>query len=352
MPRRSHKPDPRSALGHGRRRRAARASDGRASLIERFEQALSVRAPLLASPLSNTCRVLNGAADGIDGLVIEKLGDVLIVQLHEGRLQLPEREVRDLCAHAQLRLGARAVYRKFFARDRSAALPTASGLHADPKPWLGEAVEAEFPVLENGIRFLIRPYEGYSVGLFLEHRDSRQRVRSLAEGRTVLNGFAYTCAFSVAAALGGATETVSVDISKKSLEWGKRNFATNRLDLGRQRFICSDIFGYYRRARRQQRSFDLVILDPPTFARSKRSKRVFALPGDLERLVTGAVGLLNPGGYLLLATNHRRTTRRELERVIVVAAGTRPVAIVARPRLPLDFSGDQGYARSVLARLD
>jgi len=333
----------------GRRRNAA-ADDSRAT--DCFERALAARAALLADPHSNVCRVFNGAADGIDGLVVEKLGDVLIAQLHEGRLPLAESEVRSLCAYAQRRLSARAVYRKIFVRDRSAAEGAVAKLHSDATPWLGEAAEAEFPVLENGMTFLVHPYDGYSVGLFLEHRENRERVRALAAGRTVLNAFAYTCAFSVAAALGGAAATVSVDVSKRNLEWGKRNFAANGLELGSHLFICSDIFDYYRRAKRQGRAFDLIILDPPTFARTKRPKRVFILADDLQRLVAGAVELLSPGGYLLLATNHRGTSQRRLQSAVAVAAGARPFKIIERPRLPLDFLRAPGYAKSILARLD
>lgn len=320
--------------------------------MDRLERALAARGVLLADPDSNVCRVFNGAADGIGGLVIEKLGDVLVVQLHEGRLRLAESCVRELCVHARWRLGARAVYRKSFARDRSTALGALDEPHTDPTPWLGEAVAEEFPVLESGIRFLVRPYGGYSVGLFLEHRENRGRVRRLAAGRIVLNAFAYTCGFSVAAALGGAVGTVSVDVSRKHLEWGKRNFAVNGIDLSPHRFICSDIFDYYRRARRQQQRFDLIILDPPTFARAKRPKQVFVQAEDLDRLVAGDVERLNPGGYLLLTTNHRGTSRERLEGAVKLAAGTRPCQVVERPRLPLDFAGDKGYAKSILARVD
>ncbi|MBU1247574.1 MAG: class I SAM-dependent methyltransferase, partial [Proteobacteria bacterium] len=225
------------------------------------------RRTLLADPDTNTCRIFNAAADGIPGLVIERFGDVLVAQLHEGRLRLSESETRNLCAHAQKRLGARAVYRKVFSQERSKAHPTLNKLHSDPRPWVGEPVEAETPVLESGVRYLIRPYDGHSVGLFLEHRDNRRRLHDLAAGFAVLNAFAYTCAFSVATALGRAAATISVDVSKKCLEWGKRNFAANGLDLTAHKFICSDIFDYYRRAGRQGRRFDLIILDPPTFGR-------------------------------------------------------------------------------------
>jgi 23S rRNA (cytosine1962-C5)-methyltransferase len=323
----------------------------RGDATECFERALAARQTLLTDPHSNVCRILNGAADGIPGLVIEKLGDVLIAQLHDGRLRLSESETRNLCAHARRRLGARAVYRKDFARDRSAAHRSLSQQHSDATPWVGEPVEAELPVLENGIRFLIRPYDGYSVGLFLEHRDNRRRLRELAAGLSVLNAFAYTCAFSVATALGGAAATTSVDVSRKYLEWGQRNFAANGLDLGSHRFICSDIYNYYRRARRQGRRFDLIILDPPSFGRARRPRRTFVLAEDLEKLVAGAVELLNSAGYLLLATNHRGISCRRLEATVTSAPGSRPVELVDRLRLPLDFAGDQGYAKGLLARL-
>lgn len=320
--------------------------------LECFERALRARERLLADPHSNVCRLFNAAADGIDGLVIEKLGDVLVAQLHQGRLQLRESAVRELCTHARRRLGARAVYRKTFARDRSAERTELDPSHCDPSPWIGDPVEPEFPVLENGVRLLIRPYDGYSVGLFLEHRENRRRVRALAAGRRVLNTFAYTCGFSVAAALGAAQETVSVDVSRKYLEWGKRNFDANQLDPGPHAFICSDVFDYYRRAARQRLRFDLVVLDPPTFARTRRPRRVFTLADDLDRLVAGAVDLLDPGGCLLLATNHRATSRRRLEHALQLAARGRSARIIARPPLPIDFRGDRAYAKSLVARVD
>jgi 23S rRNA (cytosine1962-C5)-methyltransferase len=318
---------------------------------ECLDQALADRRSLLADPSTDTCRIFNAAADGIPGLVIEKFGEVLVAQLHEGRLSLSEAQTRNLCAGVQQVLGARAVYRKIFAQERSRALPALDKLHRDPTPWLGDAVEDEIPVLENCVRYLFRPYDGYSVGLFLEHRDNRRRLRELAAGRTVLNAFAYTCSFSVATALGHAAATTSVDVSKRYLEWGKRNFAANGLDLAAHKFICSDIFDYYRRAERQRHRFDLVILDPPTFGRARRPKRTFVLTEDLDALIAGAVKLLNPGGYLLLATNHRGTSRKRLETAVVSATGGHAVQSIERLRLPLDFAGDRGYAKALLVRL-
>ena len=275
---------------------------------------------------------------------------MLIAQLHERRLTLDEHTARELCSQAAERLGASAVYRKVFPKDRSTAPAELERLHTEPTPWIGTASEAEFAVLEDGLRFFVRPYDGYSTGLFLEHRANRQRLRDLAAGRRVLNAFAHTCGFTVAAGVGGATMTVSVDVSRKTLEWGKRNLTANGLPLDDHKFICSDIFDYYRRARRQGLRFDLIVLDPPTFSRAKKPRRVFSLPEDLDRLLEGAVELLDPGGYLLLCTNHRATSVKRLEQGVRAAAGGKRCEVIARPKLPDGFHGDPSYAKSILVR--
>lgn len=315
--------------------------------------ALVRRAAILAEPQTNTCRLFHGTAEGVDGLVIERLGAVLIAQLHAGRLAVDAEQARDLCALAAERVGATAVYRKVYPRDRSAPRAALDQQHRDATPWWGQPASPEFAVYEAGLQFLVRPYDGYATGLFLDHRHARQRVRELAAGRRVLNVFAYTCGFTVAAALGGAPATVSVDISKKSLEWGQRNLAANGVALDTHRFICDDAFAYYRRATRQGQRFDFIILDPPTFARQRTARGVFSLTDDLARLVAGALTLLDPDGLLHLSVNHRGTSLERLERVVAEAACSvgRTCAVAARPALPDDFCGDPDYAKSVLFRI-
>jgi 23S rRNA (cytosine1962-C5)-methyltransferase len=322
------------------------------SLQRKIGLALDLRAPLLADPDTDAARVFNSAGDGIPGLVIEKLGHVLIAQLHEQLLRLESDVARGLCMLAAERLGATAVYRKVYPRDRTSRAAE-SPLHRDPQPWIGTPAEAEFVVREAGLRFLVRPYDGYSAGLFLDHRDNRDRVRARAADRHVLNAFAYTCAYSVAAGVGAAAGTVNVDVSRRFLKWGRRNLELNGQDLSRHLFICSDVLDYYRRARRQGRSFDLIILDPPTFARLEKPRRVFAVTGDLDRLVAGAVELLVPGGELLLSVNHRGTSLGRLRDAIGRAADEqrRHCEGWEFPPLPLDFRSDPNYAKSVLVRL-
>lgn len=357
------------------------------SLAALLETAIARRAALLNDPATNCCRLFNSGADGRDGLVIEQFGDVLIVQLLEGRLDADEAELERGLEDLRRRLKARAVYKKVFPKDRSAARARLDALHLDPTPWLGEAVEPEISVIEGGLRFLVRPYDGYSTGLFLEHRENRRRVRELASawpGRSsggapprVLNLFAYTCGFSVAAAAGNAdpsharpqvvgegdanattsqpvfAATTSVDVAVKSLEWGKRNFAANGLALEGQMFICSDVFEYFRRAQRQQRRFDVILLDPPTFSRTKKPPTVFSLEDDLDRLLAGALTLLDPGGRVLFSTNHRKLSLRVLDNALrntARAAGRRVVALDALP-LPVDFAGDPDFSKTVLATI-
>lgn len=351
-----HRPGPRRPppAPAARRERSEQGPPPRlpvAIALQRLDAALAARRALLDDVHRTALRLLNDEADGIPGLVIERLADVLVAQCHEGRLALDLDDARAVCERAMNAIGAMAVYRKTFARDRSAALPSLEALHRDPTPWIGSPAAPELVVEEHGMRFLVRPYDGYAFGLFLDQRDNRARARALSAGRRVLNLFAYTCGFSVAAALGGAEQVVSVDVSKRSLEWGKRNFTANGLDLGRALFICSDALDYFVRARRQGRLFDLVIVDPPTFARIKGTRRVFSIERDLDALLAAALERLTPGGQILLSTNHRGTSAARLEAALHAAAAPRRLTIEDRPRLPADFAGDAEYAKSLLARL-
>ena len=161
--------------------------------LRRIDAALPRRAALLEQHRTTACRLFHGASDGIAGLVIEKYDDVLIVQQHEQRCTLENSELRCVGEYVRQQTGARAVYRKFFPKDRDAARPALQVQHTDPQPWIGRPVPPELEVIENQIRFRVRPYDGYASGLFLEQRDNRRRVRQLASGVRLLNGFSYTC---------------------------------------------------------------------------------------------------------------------------------------------------------------
>jgi 23S rRNA (cytosine1962-C5)-methyltransferase len=314
--------------------------------------ALARRRVLLEHPGIEALRLFHGRADGIDNLVIEKWGPVLIVQLHEGQPGSAPDELRPHLEKWRERFSANAVYLKHFIRDRGGVENDIHTSHLDPTPWIGEPAADEFPVREGDLMFLIRPHDGFSVGLFLEHRDNRARIATLATGRRVLNAFAYTCGFSVAAAKGGAASVASIDLSKRYLEWGKRNFAANNLTFDAHRFYCSDYFEFLKRARRQNLVFDLAILDPPTFSRRRRPAAVFELRAVLPRLVAETIERLDVGGYLFLATNDRQLRLETLEGATRIVAPQRRCTVTARPALPHDFAGDPEYAKSILVRFD
>jgi 23S rRNA (cytosine1962-C5)-methyltransferase len=322
------------------------------SLHSTLDAAVARREKLLDDSSIEALRLVHGRADGIDNLVVEKWGPVLTVQLHEALPGPTPDELRPFMQQWRERFAAKAVYLKQFVRDRAAKEDEVRATHREAAPWIGEAVEEEFAVREGGFIFLIRPYDGFSVGLFLEHRDNRRRIADRARGRRVLNAFAYSCGFSVAAAKGGAASVASVDLSKRYLEWGKRNFAANALPTEPHRFYCSDTYEFLKRARRQDLRFDLAILDPPTFSRRRRPAAVFELRSELPRLVAETIERLDPGGLLFLATNDRRIRMETLESAVRAAAAHRRCAILEKPSLPLDFAGDPDYAKSIFVQLD
>lgn len=155
---------------------------------------------------------------------------------------------------------------------------------------------------ESGLAFEIDFGAGYSVGLFIDQRANRRRLKELRPAK-VLNCFAYTCAFSLAGAAAGA-ETLSVDLSRKSLDWGRRNFNLNGLDPGdgRHRFLADDVFRVLPRLARRGEQFDALILDPPTFSRGAGGK-VFRVERDFPSLIEEALGVAGPQARILLSAN-------------------------------------------------
>lgn len=332
--------------------------------VERvLHAALTRRIPLLASRDTNAYRLLSGDFEGLAGLVAERFGEVAILQVHRSG-SVAASSVHRVAGWFQEMLGVRAVYVKNFVKDRGAMADDAVSALRSRKPLVGESVDPEIEIIERGLKFAIRPYDGFSVGLFLDHRENRARVRTLASGKDMLNLFAYTCGFSVAAASGGATSTVSVDISPKSLEWGRRNFALNGMDPSEHGFIKSDALDYLARAERQGKRFDLIVLDPPTFAHARsgsrrgKSDKDFSITRNLGDLIAGAAILLRPEGVLMLSTSYRQATlallREQLRRPQggSAVAGRRRFHIVETPSLPIDFAADPDHAKVIFARFD
>lgn len=197
---------------------------------------------------------------------------------------------------------------------------------------------------ENRLKFGIDFDAGYSVGLFVDQRENRRLVRR-AKPKKVLNCFAYTCSFSVAAASVGA-QTVSVDLSKKSLERGRQNFALNELSTEGHQFMADDVRPVLQRLARRGEKFDLIILDPPTFSRTKGGA-AFHVENDFEALIAAAVEIADRGARILLSTNCETLTEQALERMArySLKLSRRSGALHREPK-PVDFPPGSG-ARSI-----
>jgi 23S rRNA (cytosine1962-C5)-methyltransferase len=264
---------------------------------------LALRTALIDPQETDAFRVIHGASDGWPGWWVERLGKFLLSQ-SEQPLRAEQRE--ELTRLARI-FSARGAYHKILSRQVRRSTPA----EASPQPVWGEAAPERFEVCENGVRFELGFNEGYSTGLFLDQRDNRRRFLTghiAAEfpqpsilNPQLLNCFAYTCGFSVCAAQSGA-KTTSLDLSKKYLEWGRRNFALNGLDPAAHDFIYGDAFDWLRRLAKKRRAFDTVALDPPTFSQSKEHG-VFRAEKDYGKLAAAALPMVKPGGVLFASTN-------------------------------------------------
>lgn len=165
-------------------------------------------------------------------------------------------------------------------------------------------VGAEFVVRENGLKFIINPSDYLDVGLFLDHRNTRQMVREQAHQARVLNLFAYTGSFSVYAAAGGAAETLTVDLSNTYLRWADRNMVYNGFSGPQHRFLQADVLAWLENA--PPALWDLIVLDPPTFSNSKRMDGTLDVQRDHVWMLQKCLGRLAPGGKLIFSTNFRK----------------------------------------------
>lgn len=160
-----------------------------------------------------------------------------------------------------------------------------------------------FTILEYGVKFQINLVDYLDTGLFLDHRETRRIVASMAKGKRLLNLFAYTCSFSVHAAMAGAIYTKSVDMSNTYTAWGEENFRLNGLSLENNEIVRADCLKFLPEERD---TYDLIVIDPPTISRSKKMDRMFDVQEDYGFLISHALKLLNPGGTLFFSTNSRK----------------------------------------------
>jgi 23S rRNA (cytosine1962-C5)-methyltransferase len=276
---------------------------------------LALRQGLIEPDLTNACRLVHGASDGWPEWYLDRLAGFLLSQSEEAASEQQRQWLDHLFNQSSAFAEGRSapLLEGLYERRLRRHLATSEPAALSPTWLRGKQASPEFPILENGVRFSLSFREGYSVGLFLDQRDNRRRLLKnyvgpeflvWPEGRQtvqLLNLFAYTCGFSVCAALAGA-QTTSLDLSRRYLEWGKRNFQLNHLDPEAHGFIFGDAFDWLPRLTKKGRAFDVIILDPPTFSRSKEYGP-FQVAKDFRVLVQLALPLLKPEGVLFCSSN-------------------------------------------------
>lgn len=294
---------------------------------ELLDSALAKRSRLIG-PETDAVRLIDGSGDGLPGLFLESFAGHWLVSTI-GASIAPE-------VKHWLRSQPNPVYWKQLDQHQKESPAHFSGPEC-PQPFLAR---------ENGLNFEISFQSGYSQGIFLDQRDNRAEVRHrMSPGQRLLNTFAYTGAFSIAAAAAGA-ETTTLDLSQPYLDWAKRNFSHNGFDPAAHHFCKGDTFHWLRRFAKQGRKFDGIVLDPPTFSRDEKGK-VFRVEENFGELAALAIDVLAPDGWLLCSTNCKKLPAHLFERQLL-GASARKLRANHTP-MPPDFTGEP-YLKSIWLR--
>ena len=338
------------ALGAWLRGEESRAFAGADALEAAMREAPERRYGLSRLPGTDAFRIVNGAGDGLPGVDVDRYGEHLVVALSGDEAVA----ARELVLDAAARLGAAGVYVKVRPKHASVVVDTRRDELAPREAVRGASAPEAFTIHEHGLPFEVRLGDGLSTGIFLDQRENRRRVRELARGARVLNLFAYTGAFTVAAVAGGARASVTVDVSRGALAWAERNLAAVGADPRAHTLVEADALAWLDAAARRPERFDLALLDPPSFATTKRTR--FSAESDYRDLATRTLAVLAPGGRLLACTNHRGILRARFRRWLHEAArlaGREAVQVKDLPD-PIDYPpepGREAHLKSVLVTL-
>ncbi|AAS43566.1 MULTISPECIES: class I SAM-dependent rRNA methyltransferase [Bacillus] len=258
----------------------------------KIKSALHKRKQFYKSSDTTAFRVLNGEGDGLGGLIIDYYDGYYVVSWYSEGIYTFRDEI---IAALQKVANFKGIYEKKRFDTK--------GKYIEGDDFVaGERGEFPLIVKENGVNFAVYLNDGAMVGVFLDQRNVRKQIRDkYAKGRTVLNMFSYTGAFSVFAALGGASKTTSVDLANRSLSKTIEQFSVNEVDYEAQDIIVEDVFLYFKYAAKKKMKFDMVVLDPPSFARSK--KYTFSAAKDYKNLLKEAIAITENNGIIVASTN-------------------------------------------------
>ena len=290
-----------------------------------FRQAKEKRSAYYQDELTTAFRLFNQEGDGFGGLTVDLYGDYAVFSWYNSYVY-------------QIRQTISEAFRQVFPEVLGAYEKIRfKGLDYESAHVYGQEAPDFFTVLENGVLYQVFMNDGLMTGIFLDQHEVRgSLVDGLAMGKSLLNMFSYTAAFSVAAAMGGASQTTSVDLAKRSRELSQAHFQANGISTDDHRFIVMDVFEYFKYAKRKGLTYDVIVLDPPSFARNK--KQTFSVAKDYHKLISQSLEILNPGGIIIASTNAANVSRQKFTEQIDKGFAGRSYQILNKYGLPADFA--------------
>ena len=290
-----------------------------------FRQAKEKRSAYYQDELTTAFRLFNQEGDGFGGLTVDLYGEYAVFSWYNSYVYQIRKVISE--AFTQVFPEVLGTYEKIRFK----------GLDYESAHIYGQEAPDFFTVLENGVLYQVFMNDGLMTGIFLDQHEVRgSLVDGLAMGKSLLNMFSYTAAFSVAAAMGGASQTTSVDLAKRSRELSQAHFQANGISTGDHRFIVMDVFEYFKYAKRKGLTYDVIVLDPPSFARNK--KQTFSVAKDYHKLISQSLEILNPGGIIIASTNAANVSRQKFTEQIDKGFAGRSYQILNKYGLPADFA--------------
>ena len=290
-----------------------------------FRQAKEKRKAYCQDDLTTAFRLFNQEGDGFGGLTVDLYGDYAVFSWYNSYVYQIRKVISE--AFSQVFPEVLGAYEKIRFK----------GLDYESAHVYGQEAPDFFTVLENGVLYQVFMNDGLMTGIFLDQHEVRgSLVDGLAMGKSLLNMFSYTAAFSVAGAMGGASQTTSVDLAKRSRELSQAHFQANGLSTDDHRFIVMDVFEYFKYAKRKGLTYDVIVLDPPSFARNK--KQTFSVAKDYHKLISQSLEILNPEGIIIASTNAANVSRQKFTEQIDKGFAGRSYQILNKYGLPADFA--------------
>ena len=304
--------------------------NGKVDLIESyfeslFSKAKQKRQHFKNSDLTTAYRLFNQDGDNFGGVTIDRYADFVVFSWYNTFVY----QYRDIIVKAFQKVypAVKGGYEKIRFK----------GLDYDSAHIYGQEAPETFTILENGVKYSVFMNDGLMTGIFLDQHEVRDAlINELGLGKRVLNMFSYTAAFSVAAAMGGAIETTSVDLAKRSRELSQAHFEANGLNVTNHHFVVMDVFEYFKYAKRKNLTFDLIVIDPPSFARNK--KQTFSVAKDYHHLISQALEVLSDDGTIIASTNAANLTVAQFKKQLEKGFASVKHEYIRLQQLPSDFT--------------